>query len=153
MIQFIVSAYRAFIVFGFAIAIVLAAMMMSSGPFGLFVALGIGIAAVVATGISAVLISINDHLAAMAPKNVDTITPSNPRVGPSNPWVGGAIAVVVLLILFAALVKVSEKGDINAEATENVGADLSPANNEIPNDVDANGCSPSLAKQAGGSCN
>ena len=68
MIQFIVSAYRAFIVLGFVIAIALAAMLVSAGAYGYFLALGVVITALFATGLSAVLLSINDHLKAMAPK-------------------------------------------------------------------------------------
>src|SRR3546814_7118335 len=70
MIQMIVSLYRAIIGVLFVVGLVATIALAAQGGAGLIMGLGIVLFMVMALGISAVLLSINDHLAAARPTSV-----------------------------------------------------------------------------------
>src|SRR3546814_20744709 len=70
MIQMIVSLYRAIIGVLFVVGLVATFALAAQGGAGLIMGLGIVLFMVMALGISAVLLSINDHLAAARPTSV-----------------------------------------------------------------------------------
>ena len=67
MIQLIVKMYRGAVGVVFGIGLLIAALMIAASgfPHGVLGALGVVLATVLLTGISAVLLSINEHLAAL----------------------------------------------------------------------------------------
>lgn len=70
MIKFIVDLYRGMIGLAFVLGFILAvvALVIDAGGAGAWAAIGILALTGAATGLSAVLISINDHLAALRDK-------------------------------------------------------------------------------------
>src|SRR3546814_7703567 len=70
MIQMIVSLYRAIIGVLVVVGLVATFALAAQGGAGLIMGLGIVLFMVMALGISAVLLSINDHLAAARPTSV-----------------------------------------------------------------------------------
>src|SRR3546814_5652742 len=89
MIQMIVSLYRAIIGVLFVVGLVATFALAAQGGAGLIMGLGIVLFMVMALGISAVLLSINDHLAAARPTSVSEASYST-EMRPTN-WkaIGG----------------------------------------------------------------
>src|SRR3546814_335952 len=83
MIQMIVSLYRAIIGVLFVVGLVATFALAAQGGAGLIMGLGIVLFMVMALGISAVLLSINDHLAAARPTSVSEASYST-EMRPTN---------------------------------------------------------------------
>src|SRR3546814_4889843 len=102
MIQMIVSLYRAIIGVLFVVGLVATFALAAQGGAGLIMGLGIVLFMVMALGISAVLLSINDHLAAARPTSVSEASYST-EMRPTN-WkaIGGFGALALVAIAISA---------------------------------------------------
>src|SRR3546814_8994495 len=102
MIQMLVSLLREIIGVLFFVGLVATVALAAQGGAGLIMGLGIVLFMVMALGISAVLLSINDHLAAARPTSVSEASYST-EMRPTN-WkaIGGFGALALVAIAISA---------------------------------------------------
>lgn len=166
MIQFLVSAYRVFIVIGVLITLLAAAILIMTGGVGIFIAFGMVIASVFALGASAVLLSINDHVMAIAQGSrgePDSIPAENRTAQITAAVVGFVLIAFLLGAVFApwrastgtnaGALPYTSTGTDNFSTVSNSTRDYGPGRTPpvVPNDV-KNGCSPTFAREARLSC-
>lgn len=140
MIQMIVSLYRAIIGVLFVVGLVATFALAAQGGAGLIMGLGIVLFMVMALGISAVLLSINDHLAAARPTSVSEASYST-EMRPTN-WkaIGGFGALALVAIAISAYFGSAKETRENKPtvATETAPTEFNPNNPD---------CNPTLAAQ------
>ena len=142
MIQMIVSLYRAIIGVLFVVGLLFTFALGTQGGAGLVMGLGIILFMIMALGISAVLLSINDHLSAMRP-TLDV--PQSTEMRPTNWKLTGGIGVVALAAIVLASYLGSEKnaGAMQEAVTADAPLEANPANPD---------CVPELAAQVHLTC-
>ena len=138
MIDFIVNIYRVMVAVAFAVAMVAVTLLATSGLYGFLMAISMFVVSIFGVGISAVLISINDHLAAAGGR----AQPPRPKYVMIFLAAIFALALVVGLAVDYFRAPVSD-ASVDASAVPTTSPTLAP--NAVPSDLDKNGCSPTLA--------
>jgi hypothetical protein len=143
MIQAIVGLFRWAIVAIFIIALLAAVILMGTSGVGFLVGL-LGIAGtVMMVGTSAVLLSINDHLAAMRPAGAPMVAPTpSPGAARRATIAGGILLAIVAIGGVASMLQPSEQTATSVSAP--------PAIREGSSVRD--GCVPDLAAKVGLKC-
>jgi hypothetical protein len=141
MIQAIVGLFRWAIVAIFIIALLAAVILMGTSGVGFLVGL-LGIAGtVMMVGTSAVLLSINDHLAAMRPAGAPIVAPT-PGAARRATIAGGILLAIVAIGGVASMLQPSEQTapSVSAPPAIREGSSL------------RDGCVPDLAAKVGLKC-
>jgi hypothetical protein len=168
MIRFLVEAYRAGVVLLFLVAVLAALLLAFSGRVGFLWGVAALAVAIMGLGVSATLLSINDHLAAMRPRETAEAKvrqeASEANWAGDLSWTGIGLAVLLAAILLVVAIifiggnestsntKISNR---EAVAIGEPSVTLKPSADELArlsNEADANGCVPRLAAEAGASC-
>jgi hypothetical protein len=161
MIRFLVEAYR----FGIAIFMVVVIfgciVLASNGSAGLMWALGLLAISIMSLGISATLLSINDHLAAMRPPEV-AAAPDQSQRDEAKFFGAAGIAIALFALLAVAILyftgELTERGDgLGQNTAEQSEIVTHPTLNQtelskLSNQADENGCVPRMAAEVGLTC-
>jgi len=162
MIKLLVDLYRVVIVIILVLAGIVAIPIMGAGGLGIFAAVGFMFAVILFVGISATLLSINDHLSAMRLEVTDkTPVPHDTLLSPveqrrRNTALAVIGGVALLIFALAALFGTEPKpqGD---RALSSSGALFLPENEPLVEASDRNMqrdpmCDPELARRMGSRC-
>lgn len=142
MIQTIVSLFRALIALIFIGSLLLSVLMIGTNGLGVILGLAMIVAIVLTIGISATLLSINDHLAALRPRPDADFMPVGSALTPKQVAIG--IAVLAALLVVALVVSPNNSVDDVESAA--------PITTLREGSSIKDGCVPELARKVGLKC-